>query len=230
MSMTRKDMFTYILDELESYDDIKFSTNPKVKLTYNTLLNALVQTKDPVWKAVGYTSSAGLCIAMRKVLSVDMYSYKRGNEQWTTFLPWMFEMKYCPKCDLCHPLDNFSNDGSQGDGLCTYCKECNIETRDIRRNKNKEFLVSLMIREGTISGPVCQECGNPYKTSDHIHHKDPYLERPDFALYSEPAHYLGASVSLELLEERFLQEKDNLTLVCLPCHQAIHRRLEKEER
>ena len=64
------------------------------------------------------------------------------------------EGKVCTRCGKWHPLSEFHNSKSAGDGLTSWCKKCNCQhTKEYHRNKRNSALTSTL-QENEVQTPV----------------------------------------------------------------------------
>jgi hypothetical protein len=120
-------------------------------------------------------------------------------------------LKYCPKCNTNHPLDDFwiANIKRNKEGLyrSSYCKNCQSKLSKQRYRDIKQKWIDY-------KGGKCTICGyNSCQAALEFHHLDPKLKDFNVSRF----HSIKKTD-----EDKILQELDKCILLCSNCHRELH--------
>ena len=137
-------------------------------------------------------------------------------------------MKVCNKCGEHKPLDRFSPDKRNKDGLQGICVDCGRSRHMIKYHSDAEYKAKFLKQQADkrrqrkldaieYKGGKCFDCGSEYHPSVYeFHHLDPASKDVS------PAHLKSASW------ERFKAELDKCVMLCANCHRQRHWREDED--
>lgn len=133
------------------------------------------------------------------------------------------EEKYCPRCKLIKPAEEFPKNRARYDGLGAYCKSCsqvmqadwydrnraahieNTSARKARiRKENRAKILEYLATH------VCEVCGEPDAVVLEFHHKDEGKESA-----------ISQMVNDALPWERIERELDKCAVLCANDHRRV---------
>lgn len=116
-------------------------------------------------------------------------------------------MKLCRYCKREYPESYFGVALTTKDKVYRRhkCKFCYLDTKKIRKNRNREWLASFK------KGKVCSKCGiSDFRVLD-FHHIDPSKKE-----FSISFNYLNLGI------DKIMQEIKKCDILCANCHRITH--------
>lgn len=196
-----------IVEKLETEHSIIWPISKRSKLTKDKLILGIERSilkNKPLHETLDYKSYQGFNVAISK-LSIN----KPKQLEWRNFILNSYGYKYCKTCADIKLLDEFYDDkryGKQGK-----CKSC---------ISNGRYNIGIILLGENAN---CYKCGyNSNFSALELHHINTNIDKPTYAINSNPAQYIFGCSNIETAKERYDFEKSNLKLLCRNCHQKEH--------
>ena len=118
---TNKEIITEIIEDLEKTVGLIWPTAWNAKVTRDKLIECWSDPSVVDWKYFNYSSHTSLTRVFKKIFS----NFKKENRRsWKLHTLYIYNYKYCPKCNNIEPLNNFYDCTSKIDNKYSSCINC----------------------------------------------------------------------------------------------------------
>lgn len=119
---TNKEIITYIIEDLENKNLIKWPTGNRTKLTKEKLVECWSIYGNEEYKELGYTNKITLNKLYRKIFNIEN---KPRTKPWKIYILELYNFKYCDKCNKLYKLNNMTINKKTTSGYSSWCLLCN---------------------------------------------------------------------------------------------------------